>query len=119
MKTILRTPAICSSPLALALNLALTAPAATALGKLEEVIVTAQKRAELLHDVPISISVIQGATVTRAVIGGTVRFATASGEVTQRRFGRNTSRLRGLDLPYGKEPPSPNFRLTFELLLWA
>tara|TARA_R110002110_G_scaffold205066_1_gene416766 strand:+ start:170862 stop:171590 length:729 start_codon:yes stop_codon:yes gene_type:complete len=57
--------------------------------------------------------------VTRSVIGGTGKYATASGIVTQRRIGRNTSKLRGLDLPYGKEPPSPNFRLTFELLLWS
>lgn len=57
--------------------------------------------------------------VTRAVTGGTGKYATATGQVTQRRVGRNTSPLRGLDLPYGKEPPSPNFRLTFDLLLWA
>lgn len=56
--------------------------------------------------------------VTRAVVGGTGRYSTARGQVVQRRIGRNTTRIRGLDLPGGFEPPSPNFRLTFELLLW-
>lgn len=56
--------------------------------------------------------------VTRAVVGGTGRFATARGQVVQRRIGRNTTRIRGLDLPGGFEPPSPNYRLAFDLLLW-
>ncbi len=57
--------------------------------------------------------------VTRAVVGGTGRFASVSGQVVQRRIGRNNTPLRGLDLPFGKEPPSPNYRLTFELLVRA
>lgn len=55
--------------------------------------------------------------VTRAVVGGTGRYATASGQVVQRRVGRNTTPIRGLDLPYGFEPPSPNYRLTFDLYM--
>tara|TARA_R110002110_G_scaffold205066_1_gene416764 strand:+ start:168060 stop:170204 length:2145 start_codon:yes stop_codon:yes gene_type:complete len=49
--------------MALAAAVALTAPGIKAQGKLEEILVTAQKREELLRDVPISISVVQGATV--------------------------------------------------------
>lgn len=55
--------------------------------------------------------------VTRAVVGGTGKYAAVSGQVVQRRIGRNSTRLRGLDLPYGKEPPAPNYRLTFDLYL--
>ncbi len=53
--------------------------------------------------------------VVRAVAGGTGRFATAKGSVSQRRIGRNSTGLRGLALPSGVSPPSPNFRLRFEL----
>jgi hypothetical protein len=54
-------------------------------------------------------------TVTRAVTGGTGRFAHASGEVVQRRLGRNTSLLRSMA---GKiDLSSPNYRFEFHLRL--
>ncbi len=56
--------------------------------------------------------------VVRAVTGGTGRFATARGQVTQRRVGRNTTPLRGMPFPLPEPPKSPNFRLTFDLVLW-
>jgi hypothetical protein len=50
--------------------------------------------------------------VTRAVTGGTGRFAHARGEVVQERIGRNTSTLRSLSkVGVG----APNFRFTFDL----
>lgn len=58
-----------------------------------------------------------GDDVLRAVTGGTGYFKFARGQVTQRRLGRNNSRIRGLGAP-GAEPLSPNYRLTFELMLW-
>lgn len=55
-------------PLAGAVALAVSAPLAQAQLVLEEVIVTAQKRAESLQDVPISVSAIQGAKIQDAGI---------------------------------------------------
>lgn len=58
-----------------------------------------------------------GDDVLRAVLGGTGYFKFARGQVTQRRLGRNNSRIRGLGAP-GSEPLAPNYRFTFELALW-
>lgn len=54
-------------------------------------------------------------TFTRAVLGGTGRFANARGQLIQTHLGNNSSKLQGLFLPDGITPPSPNFRLRFEL----
>ncbi len=54
----------------------------------------------------------------RAIIGGTGRFATACGQVIQKPWGYNSSRLRGLPgADAGAEPPAPNFRFEFEIWL--
>ena len=52
--------------------------------------------------------------VTRAVTGGTGRFAHVSGQVTQSRLGRNTSTLRSLT---AVGVGAPNFRFVFDLKL--
>ena len=51
----------------------------------------------------------------RAVVGGTGRFANVRGQMIQRPWGYNTSVLQGLFIPKGVKPPSPNFRIEFEL----
>ncbi len=56
------------SALAAALSMAVAAPFASAQLQLEEVIVTAQKRAESLQDVPISVSAVQGDKISDAGI---------------------------------------------------
>jgi iron complex outermembrane recepter protein len=52
--------------------LAQTTPGVTAADSLEEIVVTAQKRAERLQDVPISISVLGGAALDKQTSGGTL-----------------------------------------------
>ena len=54
-------------------------------------------------------------TFRRAVLGGTGRFANVRGQLLQTHLGNNSSKLQGLFLPDGVHPPSPNFRLRFEL----
>ena len=54
-------------------------------------------------------------TVTRAVIGGTGRFAHASGQVVQTRLGRNTTALRSFSNK--GDVKAPNYRLVFDLKL--
>jgi len=54
-------------------------------------------------------------TFTRAVLGGTGRYANVRGQLIQTHLGNNSSKLQGLFLPDGVQPPSPNFRLRFEL----
>ncbi len=53
----------------------------------------------------------------RAVVGGTGRFARVRGQMVQRPWGNNSSILQGLFIPKGIKPPSPNFRIDFELWL--
>ena len=53
----------------------------------------------------------------RAVIGGSGKYATARGQMRQTYLGNNTSILQGRFLPPGVNPPSPNFRIQFELYL--
>ena len=55
-------------PLAVAIALSAAAPATHAALALEEVIITAQKRAESLQDVPISVSAMQGSKIQDAGI---------------------------------------------------
>ncbi|MEZ5514025.1 MAG: hypothetical protein R3F58_09175 [Steroidobacteraceae bacterium] len=54
-------------------------------------------------------------TVTRAVTGGTGRFAHVSGQVVHTRLGRNTTNLRSFS--HKGEVKSPNYRATFDLRL--
>ena len=54
-------------------------------------------------------------TVTRAVVGGTGRFAHASGQVVQTRLGRNTTVLRSF--ANKGDVKAPNYRLVFDLRL--
>lgn len=56
-------------------------------------------------------------TMVRAVIGGTRRFAHASGEVVVTRIGRNTSLLRSFS--HRGDVRSPNYRYEFDLRLWS
>jgi outer membrane receptor protein involved in Fe transport len=56
------------TPIVAALALAATSPLAMSQAMLEEVIVTAQKRAESLQDVPISVSAVQGDKIQDAGI---------------------------------------------------
>ncbi len=58
-----------------------------------------------------------GDDVVRAVLGGTGYFKFVRGEVVQRRLGRNNSRIRGLGAP-GQEAFAPNYRFSFDLVLW-
>tara|TARA_R110002110_G_scaffold205066_1_gene416763 strand:- start:167055 stop:167777 length:723 start_codon:yes stop_codon:yes gene_type:complete len=53
----------------------------------------------------------------RAVVGGTGKYATVSGQMVQTPWGNNSSILQGRFLPEGAKPPSPNFRIKFELYL--
>ncbi len=53
----------------------------------------------------------------RAVVGGTGKYANARGQMIQTPWGNNSSILQGRFLPDGVKPPSPNFRLRFELYL--
>lgn len=54
-------------------------------------------------------------TVTRAVTGGTGRFAHARGQVVQTRLGRNTTNLRSF--ANKGDIKAPNYRLAFDLKL--
>ena len=54
---------------------------------------------------------------TRAVVGGTGRFAGVRGQMIQTAAGHNSSQLRGRFLPPGMTVPSPNFRVKFELFV--
>lgn len=51
----------------------------------------------------------------RAVVGGTGKYASARGQLIQTPWGNNSSILQGRFLPPGVKPPSPNFRIRFEL----
>ncbi|MCZ6830856.1 MAG: TonB-dependent receptor [Gammaproteobacteria bacterium] len=62
------------SPLVIALSMALM-PQLSAAQMLEEVIVTAQKRAESLQDVPISVTALQGEKIQEAGIGNMAAMA--------------------------------------------
>lgn len=55
------------------------------------------------------------ATFLRAIVGGTGRFANVRGQMWQTHWGNNSSVLQGLFIPDGVKPPSPNFRIKFEL----
>lgn len=54
-------------------------------------------------------------TFLRAVVGGTGKYATVRGQIWQTHLGNNSSILQGLFIPDGVKPPSPNFRIRFEL----
>lgn len=54
-------------------------------------------------------------TVVRAMLGGTGRFRHASGEVTQKRLGRNTSPLRSFATR--GDVMAPNYRFEFDVRL--
>ena len=62
------SPTLRKYPIVAALALAVCAPTSFAQLQLEEVIVTAQKRAESLQDVPISVSALQGDKISDAGI---------------------------------------------------
>lgn len=57
------------------------------------------------------------ATFLRAIVGGTGKYANVRGQLWQTHWGNNTSILRGDFIPAGAKPPSPNFRIKFELYL--